>query len=248
MQLPRPVVHGGQRMNVRTLGPLSRDGICRGFLHLWQPRQGYRFNLDSVLLAALCVEHAPGGLVVDAGAGSGIMGLYVAKSLGNPVLLTELQAPVAALAHLNAAENAQPRVHVVQADFRRLPVRDSSVSALLCNPPYAIPGTGKVSPSAFKRLSKEAVHGGAQEVLQEAERVLSHDGELFMVTPAQTAANLRSQVLQRHRLIWLSAQPGGRPDRAMMVYGRRDLPTREEHRAVHQGKAFADWVDTVLER
>ena len=34
-------------------GELTRDPILRGRLTLWQPRDGYRFSIDPLLLIAL---------------------------------------------------------------------------------------------------------------------------------------------------------------------------------------------------
>lgn len=234
-------------MDVAELGPLTRDAICRGLLHLWQPRKGYRFNLDSVLLAAWCAEQSPRGPVVDAGAGCGVVGLYLARAAGLPVVLVERQGAVAALGQRNLVGN-DAAGHVVRGDFRALPLADRSVGTVVCNPPYAAPGAGKVSPLLHKRLSREAVHGGAPDVLAECERVLDARGRLFMTVPAETALALRSSVLHRQRVVWLTARPGAQVDRALVLFGREGLEPAQEWRAVHEGSgAFAPWVLRVLE-
>ena len=58
------------------------DAICRGAVTLAQPRRGYRFNIDSVLLADFTrriVSSPVEDLVVDLGAGCGVVGLLLAR-------------------------------------------------------------------------------------------------------------------------------------------------------------------------
>jgi tRNA1(Val) A37 N6-methylase TrmN6 len=231
-----------------SLGPLKRDGVCRGLLDVWQPARGYRYNLDSVLLAALCAGDGPHGMVVDAGAGCGVMGLYLAKAGATRVLLLERQPPFAALCARNARENRLPGVHVVVGDFREMPVPSGLVSALVSNPPYLVPGTGRQSPVEHRRLCREAVHGGAQEVVMEAGRVLAPAGRLYLVGPLPLLDRVRVPVLHRVRVVRLAAREGCAPDRALAVFSRQPGSCREETRAVHlPGGGFAPWVAEVLE-
>ncbi|MEW5852499.1 MAG: methyltransferase [Myxococcota bacterium] len=226
---------------------LTRDGVCRGFLQLWQPRRGYRYNLDSVLLGALAAGVVRDGLVLDVGAGSGIVGLYVGKASGARVVLVERQAAWIPVLRRNVVENGVT-AEVVRADFRELPLRDHSVALLTCNPPFTTPGTGRPSPLGHKQLSRHAAHGGAQEVLDEADRVLAPDGVQIMVLPLVVAQRLQPRSLHLQRRILLSAQAGAPPDRALTVHTRQPATPQEETRAVHdpQGR-FASWVEEILE-
>ena len=59
---------------------LTRDSILRGALVLEQPRRGYRFTADPLLLAGFMSLHGrrprTGGLsLCDLGAGCGVLGL-----------------------------------------------------------------------------------------------------------------------------------------------------------------------------
>ena len=83
---------------------LTLDEMLRGRLRLWQPRQGYRVNADSLLLADF-VGEPPYGRVADLGAGVGVIGLALAlRDPSCSVTLAELQAPSARLCERNARE------------------------------------------------------------------------------------------------------------------------------------------------
>ncbi len=113
------------------LGELTCDPILRGRLTLFQPKVGYRFSLDPLLLADF-VGPAPLGRVADLGAGVGIVGLTLAKNdPAAPLTLVELQPRVAALCRENAAHDGLAvRVTVVQGEL------------LAASTPKQLPGAG----------------------------------------------------------------------------------------------------------
>lgn len=224
---------------------LTRDTVCRGLLHVDQPRRGYRFNLDSVLLGAFAAAHAPPGLVVDAGAGCGVVGLYVAAVTGFPALLVERQAEMANLAAQNAARNGGGRA--VRGDFRMLPVANGSVATLVCNPPYLRAGSGRPSPRTQRLLSSQALHGGIEDVMAEAARVLAPGGVFACVLPATLADGLQGVALRRHRSVGLCPAAGRPPSRVLLAWNRGRGPATYEERVVHEGSRFAPWLDDILE-
>src|SRR5438067_10704245 len=96
---------------------LTLDELIRGRIRVWQPRVGYRVNVDSLLLAHF-VGAPPFGRLCDLGAGVGAIGLALAAlDPAARVTLAELQPAIAALARRNARENGlDNRVDVVEVD------------------------------------------------------------------------------------------------------------------------------------
>jgi tRNA1(Val) A37 N6-methylase TrmN6 len=226
----------------------TRDAVARGFLTLWQPRRGYRFNLDSVLLGAWAVAHARPGLLLDAGAGCGVVGLYAAKALQRPVLLVERQAVMASLCAQNSTENLPGLANVVRADFGSLPLADRTVGTLMCNPPYLEPGSGRESPNEQRQLSLHAVHGGASHALREAERVLTDGGVFVCVVPVGVGSRLSSSALHLSHVLRLRPEEGAAPTRVLMAWERAGRPVHEEERTLHAaGGKFQPWLEDVLE-
>ena len=92
--------------------------LLGGSLALLQPRQGYRFAMDSLALAGFCRlgEDWP---VLDLGAGNGVVSLVLAKRFATPrFTLLELQESLAQLARRNIALNSlQSRLQVIQGDL-----------------------------------------------------------------------------------------------------------------------------------
>jgi tRNA1Val (adenine37-N6)-methyltransferase len=94
------------------------DSILGGALRLYQPRRGYRFSVEAVLLARFAATR-PARRVLDLGAGCGVVALiYAALTRPREVVAMEIQPALAALIARNAALNDLGMVRAVCADLR----------------------------------------------------------------------------------------------------------------------------------
>ncbi len=99
---------------------LTLDSICD--IKLYQSKKGYRFSVDSLLLynfVNLKIAHN----IADLGAGSGIIGILLAKKYNHSnVILFEIQEQLVRLAEKNILMNElQNRIEVLQCDLSILP-------------------------------------------------------------------------------------------------------------------------------
>jgi len=135
-----------------TLDVLEDEGLC--FL---QPRRGYRFSVDALLLARFARIPA-GGLVADLGTGCGVVASLLARRPEvRSVVGIELQPYLARLARRNAVlNNLQDKVCVVVADLRQVErvFRPASFAALVVNPPYYPAGSGRLNPETTIALAR----------------------------------------------------------------------------------------------
>ncbi len=125
-----------------------------GRLQLLQPLRGHRAGTDAVLLAASAPAD-PGPLAIDAGAGTGAVGMGLAlRAPVTRVVLVESDPGIAALARRNIVLNhLDARAVVAEADLLRAHARraaglaDASASIVLTNPPYFEIGAVRASPN-----------------------------------------------------------------------------------------------------
>lgn len=183
---------------------LSRDPIVRGRVTLWQPRVGYRFSVDPILLADF-VGAGSLGRIVDIGAGVGIVGLLLgAADPAADVTLVELQPRLAALCRRNAQENGLgPRTHVVQGDVRAASMRSALAGAsfdlVASCPPYYPLGQGGVNPQGEEAIARHEVHLPLSDLVRAARRVLRFRGRFAVVYPTPRLTELLA-VLQAEGL------------------------------------------------
>ena len=154
-----------------------------GRLLLAQPREGYRFSIDSVLLA-WWVDFEAGDRILDAGCGVGVVGLALAGCRGaRDVTGVELQEGLAAHARANVAANgASARVSILAADVRTLPPDFGGRFDVVCaNPPFREVGGGRLNPSAGKAAARHELTLTIEELALAAAFALKAGGRFFLV-------------------------------------------------------------------
>lgn len=178
------------------------DRVFGGRVAVVQRRGGYRFSLDSLLLARF-VEVRGGERIVDLGAGNGVVALSLAAWNDSvEVVGVELQEAMAARALRGAALNGlEERVRVVACDVRRVERRlaSGSFDAAVCNPPYRPPRSGRVSPDPERLLARHEVEGGLADFVRAGAFLLRRRGRMCLVYPSERAVELFS-VMRGHGL------------------------------------------------
>lgn len=161
--------------------------FLRGRITVRQPRRGYRFNVDSILLAGFAWAR-DGESLLDLGTGSGILLLilahrhHLARFLG-----VELQPELAELAHRNLEENGwSERGEVAAADLRdEAAFPAQAFDLVVCNPPYGEPGRGMASPHPQRALARQGHAASLADVLAAARRALKAGGRACLVLPLE---------------------------------------------------------------
>lgn len=102
---------------------------------LYQPQDGYCYNSDSLFLYDFINSFKPKGKVLDVGAGSGILGLLVARDNKKVELeAVEKQKVFIELSQINARVNAIPyKLH--ECDFLTLSL-EQKYDYIISNPPF----------------------------------------------------------------------------------------------------------------
>lgn len=201
------------------------DQIFSGSLTLAQPLAGYRFTLDSLLLAAFAARYG-GERVLDACAGVGVVGLaWRALREEGWVRLAEVQPELCALARYNVERNAMSDVvEVWQGDLREMPgLNGPHFDLALMNPPYFEPGHGRISPRDSRAAGRHTLHGDLAALVAAVHRHLDRAAPLCIVFPARDAPRLM-QALQhvgRTRLDIVAVHPYAEAEASTLLVAAR---------------------------
>ncbi len=157
-------------------------------IKLFQSKKGYRFSVDALLLFDF-INLKKVGKIGDLGAGSGIVGILLAKKYPDAVVtLFEIQDSLAALAEKNiAANNLQERVKVMKADIKRIKlfhaprIAPDSFDLLASNPPFRRLRSGRISEGEEKAIARHEIKLGLHDLIDAASYLLKIRGRLCMV-------------------------------------------------------------------
>lgn len=169
------------------------DAALGGAVRLIQPRRGYRFSLDAVLLARFAAER-PARSVLDLGCGCGVVGLSL-LALGGAGELTgvDVQPDMVARARRGAEANGWgDRCRFLSADLRdaRALLPPQSFDLAVANPPYHHAAQGRVSPDPATAAARHELAGGLEEFAAAAAWCLGARGAFCVVYPAPRLAAL----------------------------------------------------------
>ena len=126
-------------------------------LKLLQKKEGFRFGMDSVLLAHFA-QIGSNDLVADFGTGSGVLPLLlIGRQKGHRFECFEIQESYAEMAERTVLMNhLEDRIRIIHEDAAKAyeQLEPCSMDAVICNPPYGIPGTVLESPFSSRAIAR----------------------------------------------------------------------------------------------
>jgi tRNA1Val (adenine37-N6)-methyltransferase len=206
-------------------------------LQLYQPRHGYRYSLDPLLLCRFCAEVVTDGNIIDLGAGCGVIALVLARiNSSASVVAVENNPEMTSLMELNIRHNRlDDRVSILAEDVMALRacVPDSTCDLVVSNPPFRAAGSGKISPRSGRDAARHETTATLADFLTAAKYLVKPSGRICLIQlPARLpefmslADRLKLSVL-RLRMIHNSAATPATMFMAELAKGRRTTPTVE---------------------
>ncbi len=171
-----------------TTEPLFGDSLL-----IRQPARGYRFTMDSVLLAHF-VRPSPDSRIVDLGSGSGIIPLVLAFRHPDTLIAgVEIQKNLADLARKNIDLNKLAhRITAVHGDMKDAAIREKlgPASLVVSNPPYIPLASGRINPDPEKAVARHEITITLQALVETASILLTPRGRFAVVLPCDRLAEL----------------------------------------------------------
>ncbi len=171
----------------------SLDEILNGRILVYQNKHGYRFSIDSLLLAHF-IDLKPRAKAIELGCGSGIILLILAKRY--PTLKftgLEIQENLVGLAQKNVRLNGlENNVEIIGGDVQEAGKRfpPGIFDAVFFNPPYRKLNSGRLNPNPEKAIARHEIKGSLETFLKAAQSLLKEKGSVFVIYPAKRLAQL----------------------------------------------------------
>lgn len=164
------------------------DDLLLGGLKVIQPKVGYRFSLDAVLLTHFCSSLKKVKQVVDLGTGSGVIPLllsYLAPHL--QITAIEIQEQMADRAKRSIAYNGlEDKIKIINMDIKELKgvLLGGSADLVVMNPPFYKMGEGRVSLNQEEAIARHELKISMSDLVKMSSYLLKSSGKLALIQRA----------------------------------------------------------------
>ncbi|MGE5423160.1 MAG: tRNA1(Val) (adenine(37)-N6)-methyltransferase [Ignavibacteriales bacterium] len=187
------------------------DDLVRGGLKVLQHRKGYRFSIDSVLLAHFA-EARTDDKVMELGCGSGVVSILIAaRQPACEIIGLEIQPALADMARRSIELNGlSDSIKVIHGDLRNPEVflPKKKFSLVVANPPFWKMGEGKGNKDEENHIARHETQATLEDFINRAGSLLAVKGRLIMIHRAARIAEImelcsrESLYLRRVRFVY----------------------------------------------
>lgn len=161
----------------------SIDDLQVNNLKVIQKKNGFRFGIDSVLLANF-VSFRKNDLIVDFCSGSGVIPILLAgKRSARHVTGVEIQKEYAEMASRSVKmNNLTGRVEIIHGDLKDTSIlKHNTYDVVTCNPPYKEAKSGYISAYDSTAIARHEIMCNIHDIAVSASRILRFGGKLCLV-------------------------------------------------------------------
>ena len=175
------------------LEKFSPDPLFNEKIKVSQPENGYRFSMDSFILAG---HIQPRGIekIVDIGCGCAIMPLILAfKWPALKITGVEIQKELSWFARQNTFANSlENTIHILHENINNITLSDINGKAdiIISNPPYIKKNCGRLNPDSQKTIARHEITLDIDMLFNCSDRLLSEKGRLYIIFPAERLSDL----------------------------------------------------------
>lgn len=177
------------------------DILCNERLRLIQKKDGYRFSIDSILLANFVVLKKRDRLL-DIGSGCGIIPIYMSKKgYNNNMLGVEIQEELFGASQKNLLLNNVKNVQFMHGDIQIMEkeLKRTLFQAVVSNPPYTKRHSGRKSHQNSRIIARYESRLDLLGLISIASSLLSKKGRFYMIYPSKRLGEL-IYTAKTHRL------------------------------------------------
>ncbi len=198
--------------NPEVLQDETAGKLTTGGLFIIQKKKGYRFSIDSYLLAAF-VDEPEGASAVEIGSGSGVVSILLAGVKKLCMTGIEIQPALAGMSKRTVAMNGlEKKVKIICGDIKEH--SGGPYDAVVVNPPYRPVGSGRINPHSEKALARHEIKLTLEQMLFCAGRMINDGGRFYAIYPAwrmpDMICTMRKNNIEPKKIIMIHSHPQSR--------------------------------------
>jgi len=200
---------------------MEKDAIeltyfLKGKLKVFQPKKGYRFSIDALLLGYF-LKLKPKEKILEVCAGSGIISLIALYRFPKcKIFSLEIEDLLTKIIFLNAEENFKGKLLPIRGDILKPPFKENFWDVIFCNPPYFKIGSGRENIDTMENLARRKNPDFFTDFIKIIKRLLKNRGRLYLIFSAYRFSEL----------IFLLKKEGLEPKRLRLVHSYPEGPAK----------------------
>lgn len=189
-------------------------------LKIIQKNDGFCFGIDSVLLSDFVRKIKNNSKVLDLGTGTGILGILLcAKTNLKQITGIEIQKDIADMATRSIQlNNLQGKFDILNCNIKDIDklLKIDSYDAIVTNPPYKKPNSGKINENKTKLISRHEIEANLDDFIRISFKMLKDKGTLYMVHRAERIVDILS-TMRKYKM---------EPKRIRFVYSNKNSESK----------------------
>ena len=189
-------------------------------LKIIQKIDGFCFGIDSVLLSDFARKIKNNSKVLDLGTGTGILGILLcAKTNLKQITGIEIQKEIADMATRGIIlNNLQEKFDILNCNIKDIDkiLKIDSYDAIVTNPPYKKPNSGKINENKTKLISRHEIEANLDDFIKISFKMLKDKGTLYMVHRAERLVDILS-TMRKYKM---------EPKRIRFVYSNKNSESK----------------------
>lgn len=174
------------------------DTFYHGRILILQKKEGYRFSVDSPLLADF-IQTKETDELLELGTGSGVISLLLSIKPFKHITGVEIQETLADLARRNVALNKlEEKISIICQDFQSFQP-DQRFDVVFSNPPYIKKKQGHLSSDQEKSIAKHEIKCDIFDIMAKTAELLRKEGSAHFIFSVKREEDFK-QAIDDHRL------------------------------------------------
>ena len=151
--------------------------------YIWQIEDGFKFSLDSLLLAEY-VKLTDNKKILDMCTGNAPIPLVISLKTNSEIVGFEIQEDIANLAKMSVQENKlESQIRIINDDINNIGnyYQEEYFDIITCNPPYFKKNSSLINMSDYKSIARHEVKIDLENIFKLSYKYLKSNGILYMV-------------------------------------------------------------------
>lgn len=151
--------------------------------YIWQLEDGFKFSLDSLLLAEY-VKLSNNKKILDMCTGNAPIPLVISLKTNSEIVGFEIQEDIANLAKMSVQENKlESQIRIINDDINNIGnyYQEEYFDIITCNPPYFKKNSSLINMSDYKSIARHEVKINLENIFKLSYKYLKSNGTLYMI-------------------------------------------------------------------